>query len=313
VAALAAAAWLAAPGAAEPCATGFEPLAAEVALRAHLVKYPTSPEQKAEKKDLAKAGRLLGRGSRSYAKDARTAGQAGAILLARYPGDGTMEGLVDGAFDGLRADVGLERDDLALTAGELPAGELRDRALLGTTDADAALALADGDGDLDVEARSLHLEDAARALEQAFREVLEAHGRRRRPTCGNGMWDVESGGLLWRADRVTGVLQDASNQFVLDGLRRRSPAGESELQIVVPNVFGTGTYPLDPGSGLWVDGPFRYYGIVDGGSVTISSLDKVAGTAEGTFSFTAHKCVFDCATYEVTGGVFRLRRLTVLP
>jgi hypothetical protein len=310
--ALAAAACLASRGAAEPCAGGFEPLAAEVALRAHLVKFPTSPEQRDEKRDLARAGRLLSRGSRSYVKDARTAGEAGSLLLARYPGDGTMEGLVDGAFDGLRSDVGLERDDLALTAGRFPVGEDRDRAEAGVAEADAALALHDADGDLDAGARGAHLEEAAVALDLAFRDVLAARGRKRRRTCGNDMW-VAQPGLLWRADRVTGALQLSSGEFFLDGIRIRTPVGESELRIDVSSVFGTGTYPLGPGSGLWVEGPFRYYGIVDGGSLTIDALDEDAGTAEGTFSFTAHKCLFDCAAYEVTGGSFRLRRLVVQP
>jgi len=303
---------LAVPARAEPCAGGFAPLAAEVALRAHFVKYPASPAQREEKRDLARAARLLLRGSKSYSRDARTAGQAGGLLLLRYPGDGTIESLVQGALDGLRADVGLERDDLALTGAAFPAGEDRDRADAGVAEADAALAASDASDPLDAEERSLDLGNAARALEAAFRDVLAAHGRRRKRTCGNEMRVVESGGLLWRADRVDAVLQANTNQLVLDGFRVRDPVGDSELQIVVTNVTGTGTYPLSYGSGKWVEDSFTYFGIVEGGSLTITSLDAVAGTAEGTFAFTARGCLFDCSTYEVTGGSFRLRNLTIL-
>src|SRR5690349_105642 len=66
---------------AEPCSPALDPLVAEVERRAHLVQYPVTPEQKAEKKGLARVLRVLRRVSTTYGKDVRAAGFAGAALL----------------------------------------------------------------------------------------------------------------------------------------------------------------------------------------------------------------------------------------
>jgi len=306
--ALSLAAALAVPGGAAPCSSAFDALSAEVDLRAHLVLYPSTPEQKAEKKALAKIQRALGRRSTSYRKDAASAASVGKGLLALYPSSSAIAALVQGALDGLRADLGRERDDLALTAMELPGGESRDRALAGVAAADLALAEDDAAGSLDLDARPAALGTAALAMEKAFRGALP--GKRRR-TCGDEMWVEQGGGLLWRADLVTGVYQQASDLFFLSGIRARQPADDSELDLEVKNVFGVGTYPIDFGTGTWRD-TFTQFGIVESGFLTITAMDKAKGTAEGTFTFTARGCVFDCSTYQVTGGAFRLRNLKVL-
>lgn len=301
---------LAVRGAAAPCSPAFGPLAAEVDLRAHLVLYPDTPEEKAEKKALGRVQRALRRRSTSYRKDAATAALAGTTLLALYPGNGAVEALVQGTLDGLHLDLGRERDDLALTADELAGGDLRDRALAGVAEADLALAADDGAGVLDVEARTGALGTAALAMEKAFRGALPGRDGRRRRTCGDEMWVEQGGGLLWRADVVTGTYVDAADEFILTGLRLRRPADDSELDLVVENVFGVGTYPLGFGTGIWRD-TFTQFGIVKSGTLTITAFDKVKGTAEGTFSFTPRGCIFDCSTYEVTGGVFRLAHMAV--
>jgi hypothetical protein len=301
---------LAARGSAAPCSPAFGALAAEVELRAHLVLYPDTPEEKAEKKALGRVQRALRRHSTSYRKDAATAALAGTTLLSLYPGNGAVADLVQGTLDGLRADLGLERNDLALTADELPGGDLADRALAGVAEADAALAVHDAAGALDVEARTAALGTAALAVEKGFRGALPGRDGRRRRTCGDEMWVDQGGGLRWRADLVTGTYVDAADEFFLTGIRARRPADDSELDLVVENVFGVGTYPIDFGTGIWRD-TFTQYGIVQSGTLTITAFDKVKGTAEGTFAFTARGCIFDCSTYEVTGGVFRLAHLNV--
>jgi hypothetical protein len=301
---------LAARGGADPCTPAFDPLLVEVKARAHAVLYPSTPEQRAEKKALGRVLRTLGRRSTSYRKDARAAAAAGRALLDLYPSQGIIEGLLDGALDGLRTDLGRERDDLALTAGQLGGGVLRDAALAGVAEADLALADADAAGDLDMDVRPVALEAAALAMERAFRDALPGRDGRRRRTCGDEMWVVEDGSLLWTADTVTGIYVNASKEFRLSGIRLRRPADDSQLDLVVSNVFGVGSYPIGYGTGTWRD-TFTQYGIVESGTLTITAIDKVAGTAEGTFAFTPRGCLFDCATYDVTGGVFRLRNLKV--
>ncbi len=300
---------LAAPAGTVPCSPAFDPLLEEVEARAYLVLYPSSPEQRAEKRALAGIRRTLRRKSASYRRDAATAGAAGGALLDLYPGSPAVESVVQGALDGLRTDLGRERDDLALTADQLPGGDLRDRALEGVASADLALGVDDAAAPLDVEARALALGDAARAMERAFREALPGRDGKRRRTCGDEMW-VDQGGLLWRADFVTGSYQPDSDEFILRGIRARFPADESELDLVVPDVFGVGTYAIPFGTGTWMD-TFTQFDIVESGTLTITAIDLEAGTAEGTFAFTARGCIFDCSVYEVTGGAFRLRNLAV--
>lgn len=299
------------PGAAAPCSPAFDSLLPEVELRAHLVRYPATSAQKAEKRALAKVLRTLERKSTSYRKDARAAGTVGRALLDLYPSSTPIQDLLQGSLDGLRADLGRERDDLVLTAGQLPAGAPKDAALAGVAAADLALAADDGAPVLDMDARPLALESAAKSMEKAFRSALPGRDGKRRRTCGDEMWVQQGGALLWRADLVTGIYQESSNQFFLSGIRARGPADDSQLDLVVENVFGVGTYSLGFGSGTWRD-TFIQFGIVEGGTLTITAIDKVKGTASGTFAFRARGCLFDCSTYQVTGGVFRLRNLKVL-
>ena len=301
---------LAPRGGAAPCTRALDDLAAEVEQRAYLVLFPTTPEQKAEKKGLARVRRALRFRSTSFRKDAATAGLAGRTLLDLYPGQGTVEDIVQGALDGLRDDLALEREDLLLTAGRLPGGDLRDRALEGAAVAADALDLDAAADPLAVEDRADALGAAALALAKGFRRALPGADGRRRRTCGDEMWAVEEGGLAWRADQVVAIYNAASDSFLLRGVRARRPAEHSELELVVTGVTGVGTYPLEFGTGKWVE-TFTQYGIVEGGTLTVTDLDLEAGTIEGTFAFTARGCVFDCTTYEVTGGKFRLRNLQV--
>lgn len=296
---------------AAPCSPAFDPLLKEVELRAYLVLYPITPEQRAEKKALAKVRRTLRRKSVSFRKDAAAAGSVGKSLLDLYPSSPAIVSLVQGSLDGLRADLGRERDDLDLTAGELPGGELRDRALAGVAEADLALAADDAASALDLDARPAALGTAALAMEKAFRGALPGRDGKRRRTCGDEMWVEQGGELLWRADLVTALYQQDSDRFLITGIRARFPADESQLDLVVANVFGVGSYSMDFGTGKWRD-TFTQFGIIESGTLTITAMDKMKGTAEGTFAFTARGCVFDCSTYQVTGGVFRLRNLKVL-
>ncbi len=299
-------------GAAEPCSSGTGPLAAEVALRAHLVKYPATPEQRAEKRDLARVQRLLGQDSRSYSRDARNLGTAGALLLALYPSDSAIQSLVQGVLDELHAGVLLDRDDLDLIASELAGGPPQDRALQGVSDADLHLAEDAAAQALDTVARSAALGAAARAIEKGYRRSLTGGGRRIRTTCGDEVWVEQGGQLLWKADEVTAIWQKIPGKLTLVATRLRQPADDSELELDVGSFSGPGTSSLDFGTGKWRDGHFLYFGIVESGSITVTSLDEAAGTAEGTFAFTSRGCVFDCTTRDITGGTFRLRHLKVL-
>lgn len=312
LAALAGVAGSAGRGAAEPCSPGTGPLAAEVALRAHLVKYPTTPAERAEKAALAKVQKLLDRSSRSYAKDAQDLGSAGGVLLGLYPSDSAMQSLVQGVLDALHADVLLDRDDLDLISTELAGGPRQDRALRGVADADLHLAEDAAAPALDAGARSAALAAAARAIEKGFRTGLTGAGRRIRGTCGDEVWVEQGGKLLWKADQVSAVWLKAPGTFTLVATRTRLPADDSELELDGTNFFGAGTVSLGYGTGKWREGHFLYFNIVEAGSVTFTSLDEAAGTAEGTFAFTSRGCLFGCATKDVTGGFFRLRHLKVL-
>jgi hypothetical protein len=296
------------PAPAGPCSGAFDGLRDEVEVRRALVADPATPAEKAERKALDRVLRRLRRRSRSLARDASTARVAGEALAALYPGDGGIAALVDGALDGLRSDLALERDDLALTAGQLPAGPGRDRALEGLAEADAALAGTDGAADDDLPGRTGGLAAASAAVDAAFRAVLVGPDRRRRP-CGERVTVREGGVLLWRADRVTVLHQASSGLLQVSARRARRPADDSEMLLEVSDFHGVGNYPLPFGSGTWRDGPFTYYGFVESGTLVVTAYDSQAGVCEGTFSLTARGCLFDCAATEVTGGAFATRRL----
>ena len=299
----------AAPAGRGPCSPDFDGLRAEVEAHRAAVASPTSPAERAERRALDRVLRRLRRGSTSLAKDAATIRDADAVLDDLYPGDPVLSGHVAAALDGVRAALALDRDDLALTAGQLPPGEDRDRLLGGVAEADAAFEVDDVLPPDDGETRSTYLAMADRAVRASWRAALEGKDRRRRAPCGEVVAAREGGVLLWRADQVSIVHQSASGLFHLSAVRSRRPADDSEILLEVADFHGVGTYPLPFGTGLWRDGPFIYFDFIESGTLQVTRYEAGSGIVEGTFSFTARGCVFDCAATTVSGGTFATRRL----
>jgi hypothetical protein len=297
--------------AADPCDLDVEDLRAEVTFRANLVQHPQGSAEKAERKTLVRISRWLRRRSTSFRRDADTASRTAEGLEGLYPSDNLIASHLDAMLDDLAGDLAVEREDLLLTASRLAQGPERTAAEDAAEESGAGLDAADA-ATSNAE-RGSALDGAALALESGYRAMLDRPDRKLRRTCGAAMLVRDGDGVLqWRADRTTAVFNVAGATLELTGVRARRPAGDSELVLQVRNFFGVGTYGLDFGSGLYRDGPFIRWGIVESGQVQVTAFDASAGVIEGTFTFTARGCIFDCTTLEAEDGSFRLRDMTVL-
>ena len=203
----------------------------------------------------------------------------------------------------------MDGEDLALTVS-----------LLGTEGkAEGAAGLAAVDGLLGEAAsaagprdRAKRLEETARRAEKVLKGLLEGKSRKLRRTCVDRMRVREGGKLLWNADLVEGVFDLGGRTFTLTGTRLRSPSDDSTLSFSVNNFFGTGTYPMAFATGLYREFSFIRFGIIESGSLEVTEFNAVSGRAKGTFTITARGCLFNCATFEVTGGEFELRAMKTL-
>ncbi len=290
----------------------FEDLITELNTRdADLPTTGLTKDQRRQRVGLDRAFRALAAPSADLAGDLTMARKMATALLAGYPGDGTIDGLLSTLDDALGADVSAARDEVAVTISLAKAGKLRDRAQSKLDAADALFV--QGAAAATPALRARFQERCHAALLKA--NALAVRAGTGGSTGGSTMAAVVSGSP-WQAntDFGTGVSGFADVSSGTDGVRKvvvagrqilpssgdpRLPGDSSRIQLtlmsnssdVVPGTYSLGTTDGVYFAATWLfeaeDGtPSQAVAVA--GSVVVTALTVREGSIdiEGTFDLT---------------------------
>jgi hypothetical protein len=103
-----------------------------------------------------------------------------------------------------------------------------------------------------------------------------------------GTFAMLVGTTLWTADEITAVHDAGNGTLFVRGTQHGSP--DLTLELTISGIAGPGTNLTPPFVGMyivWVNGLAIDFFHTQTGSLTLNAIDPAAGTASGSFNFTA--------------------------
>jgi hypothetical protein len=296
----------------------FQPLIVELNDRDELLQPPVSTEQKPARKALDKALRAHAGTSADLGGDLLMAGKMDKALAIGFPGDTTLDAILEDLIDNLEATLVEERDDVADLIEVLEDGSPKDKAAAKLASADTLLGQAGAASTRSQ--RTALLRRTWKGLVKASRAASK--GVVGVPTTGGAM-QAQLDGASWQANSLFGaaVVGQIGVSEESEGLRRvvvsgrrfiphtdpppgspgPYPGAQETFEIHVDAFtvdIATGTYFVAGGGGTVVTAVFTYEDeegdvrtwIATSGSVTLSTLDVNlgSGSVTGSFGFTLY-------------------------
>ena len=197
--------------------------------------------------------------------------------VATPPGQLAFGGLCGTVVSNLAREVSADLGEIWTQIDALPPGPKTVAVTKTATAASAAYNVALGLGSLSLKANALATVDTGLVtLEKAVGKANPGGG-------GTNVMTATVNGVAFSATMPPALYEALFKSFSVNAKNTKL----DEIQLTVLNVTGLGSYPLSAGTSYQTTSPAGTWGGDITGTLVITAWDLTAGTASGTFTFTA--------------------------